>query len=78
MILTNIVLSFVVNNNICYPLNPGAYRCWDEVFLSQELSLIAQESKQGVTKCYNLIVYFVNTSFTYNHFMYSKVQRDLI
>ena len=26
-----------------------AYQCWDEVFLSQELCLIAKESKQGVT-----------------------------
>ena len=33
-------------------MNPGAYRCWDEVFLSQDWSLIAQESKQGVKDSY--------------------------
>ena len=35
------------------------YQCWDKVVLSQELSLMAQESKQG---CYNLIIYV--TSFS--------------
>ena len=44
-------------------MNPGAFRCWDEVSFVKELYLIAKESKQGVTILFVLGHRFLTSSF---------------